>query len=204
MTLATTTAAAALVAFAGSVATAAEFTNSKIKIGVVSDQSSLYADVGGPGSAVAARLALEDFGGSVDGTPVEIVSADHQNKPDVGSNVARQYYDVDQVDVIVDVPNSAVALAINGVTREKNKVFLNSGAATSALTGEQCSPNTVHWTYDTVALANGTGRRADQGRRATAGTSSPPTTPSATRWSATPRPSSARTAARSWAGCATR
>jgi branched-chain amino acid transport system substrate-binding protein len=154
---ATTAAAAVLAAVAGSGAGAAEFTNGKIKIGVVSDQSSLYADVGGPGSAVAARLALEDFGGSVDGTPVEIVSADHQNKPDVGSNVARQYYDVDQVDVIVDVPNSAVALAINGVTREKNKVFLNSGAASSALTGEQCSPNTVHWTYDTVALANGTG-----------------------------------------------
>ena len=155
LSLATMTAAAALLA---SAAGAAEFTDGKIKIGVVTDQSSLYADVGGPGSAVAARLALEDFGGSLDGTAVEIVSADHQNKADVGSNVARQYFDVDQVDVIVDVPNSGVALAINGVAREKNKVFLNSGAASSALTGDQCSPNTVHWTYDTVALANGTGK----------------------------------------------
>jgi branched-chain amino acid transport system substrate-binding protein len=107
LSLATMTAAARLLA---SAAGAAEFTDGKIKIGVVSDQSSLYADVGGPGSAVAARLALEDFGGSLDGTAVEIVSADHQNKADVGSNVARQYFDVDQVDVIVDVPNSGVAV----------------------------------------------------------------------------------------------
>ena len=106
-------------------------------------------------------MAIEDFGGSVNGTPVEVVSADHQNKPDVGSNIARQWYDVEGVDMIVDVPNSAVALAVNEVTREKNKV-LNSGAATSALTGDKRSPNTVHWTYDTWALANGTGKAVVQ------------------------------------------
>jgi branched-chain amino acid transport system substrate-binding protein len=141
---------------------AAEMTDGKVKIGVLNDQSGLYADLGGQGSADAARMAIEDFGGSLDGVPVEVVSADHQNKPDVGSNVARQWYDVEQVDVIMDVPNSAVALAINELTRDKNKVFMNSGAATSDLTGSKCSPNTVHWTYDTRALANGTGKAVVQ------------------------------------------
>ena len=128
-----------------------------IKIGVLSDMSSLYADIGGPGSVVAARMAVEDYGAAKKGMKVEIVSADHQNKPDVGSAIARQWYDVDKVDVIVDVPTSSVALAVNQVTREKNKVFLVSGAATSDLTGKACSPNTIHWTYDTWMLANGTG-----------------------------------------------
>lgn len=150
------TAAAAVALTAGTAAQAA-FSDGKIKIGVLNDQSGLYADLGGQGSVLAARLAIEDMGGSLDGTPVEVVFADHQNKPDVGSNIARQWYDVEQVDLIVDVPNSAVALAVNEVTREKNKAFINSGAATSDLTGSKCSPNTVHWTYDTWALANGTG-----------------------------------------------
>lgn len=150
------TAAAAVALAAGTTAEAA-FSDGKIKIGVLNDQSGLYADLGGQGSVLAARLAIEDMGGSLDGTPVEVVFADHQNKPDVGSNIARQWYDVEQVDLIVDVPNSAVALAVNEVTREKNKAFINSGAATSDLTGSKCSPNTVHWTYDTWALANGTG-----------------------------------------------
>ncbi len=136
---------------------AAEISGGKVKIAVLNDQSSLYADITGQGSVVAARLAVEDFGGKVAGVPVEIVFADHQNKPDVGSNIARQWYDTDGVDVIVDVPTSSVALAVNEVTREKNRVFLVSGAATSDLTGAKCSPNTVHWTYDTWALANGTG-----------------------------------------------
>ena len=140
----------------------AEMSDSKIKIGVLNDQSSLYADLSGQGSVLAAKMAIEDFGGSVNGTSVEVVFADHQNKPDVGSNIARQWYDVDQVDMIVDVPNSAVALAVNELTREKNKVFLVSGAATSSLTGDKCSPNTVHWTYDTWALANGTGKAVVQ------------------------------------------
>src|SRR3954454_3690844 len=100
-----------------------------IKIGVLSDMSSLYADIGGPGSVVAARMAVEDYGAAKKGMKVEIVSADHQNKPDVGSAIARQWYDVDKVDVIVDVPTSSVALAVNQVTRDKGKAFLVSGAA---------------------------------------------------------------------------
>jgi branched-chain amino acid transport system substrate-binding protein len=103
-------------------------------------------------------MAVEDFGGKLGESPIEIVSADHQNKADIGSNIARQWFDVDKVDVIADVPNSGVALAVNEIAREKNKVFLISGAASSALTGDKCSPNTVHWTYDTWALANGTGK----------------------------------------------
>jgi branched-chain amino acid transport system substrate-binding protein len=129
-----------------------------VKIGVLSDMSSLYSDIGGPGSVAAARMAVEDFGAAKKGITVEIVSADHQNKPDIGSGIARQWYDVDHVDMIVDVPNSGVALAVSEVTKEKNKVFLVSGAAASDLTGPKCSPNTIHWTYDTWALANGTGK----------------------------------------------
>src|SRR5438105_645638 len=129
-----------------------------IKIGVLNDMSSLYADISGQGSVIAAQMAVEDFGAKQKGMKVEIVSADHQNKPDVGTNIARQWIDVDKVDVIVDVPTSSIALAVSEVVREKNKVFLVSGAATSDLTGPKCSPNTVHWTYDTWALANGTGK----------------------------------------------
>src|SRR4051812_47306483 len=135
----------------------AQVSDGVIKIGVLSDMSSLYADIGGPGSVVAARMAVEDYGAAKKGLKVEIVSADHQNKPDVGSAVARQWYDVDKVDVILDVPTSSVALAVNQVTRDKGKAFLVSGAASSDLTGKACSPNTVHWTYDTWMLANGTG-----------------------------------------------
>jgi branched-chain amino acid transport system substrate-binding protein len=129
-----------------------------VKIGVMNDRSGTYADLSGEGSVVAARMAVEDFGAEEKGINVEFVSADHQNKPDVGSSVARQWYDEEGVDVITDVPTSSVALAINELTREKNKIFLVSGAAASDLTGAQCSPNTIHWTYDTWALANGTGR----------------------------------------------
>ncbi len=128
------------------------------KIGVLNDMSGLYSDITGPGSVVAAQMAVEDFGAKQKGMKVEIVSADHQNKPDVGTNIARQWIDVDKVDVIVDVPTSSIALAISEVVREKNKVFLVSGAAASDLTGPKCSPNTIHWTYDTWALANGTGK----------------------------------------------
>jgi len=129
-----------------------------VKIGVLTDMSSLYADDTGPGSVDAAKLAIQDFNPSAHGLQVDLVSADHQNKPDVGASIARQWYDVDHVDTIVDVPNSAVALAVSDVTREKNKVFLVSGAATSDLTGPKCSPNTIHWAYDTWMLANGTGK----------------------------------------------
>ena len=128
-----------------------------IKAGVLNDRSGLYADLSGEGSVVAARLAVEDFKGEQKGIKVEIVSADHQNKPDVGSTIARQWYDQDGVDVILDVPTSSVALGVSQITREKNKIHINSGAGTSDLTGKACSPNTVHWTYDTFALAQGTG-----------------------------------------------
>jgi len=149
-TLLATTAFAALVS-------APALAQVSVKIGVMNDRSGLYADLTGEGSAVAARLAVEDFKAAEKGLKVEIVSADHQNKPDVGSNIARQWYDTDNVDVITDVPTSSVALAIQQITKDKNKIFLNSGAASSDLTNKACSPNTVHWTYDTYALANGTG-----------------------------------------------
>src|SRR5271169_6586271 len=120
--------------------------------------SSLYADNTGPRSLVAAQMAVKDFNPAAHGMKVDVVSADHLNKPDVGSNITRQWFDVDHVDAIVDVPNSGVALAVNEVAREKNKVFLVSGAASSDLTGPKCSPDTIHWTYDTWMLANGTGK----------------------------------------------
>src|SRR2546423_8557992 len=135
----------------------AQISDGVIKIGVLNDQSSLYADLAGQGSAVAARMAIEDFGAAKKGMKVEVISADHQNKPEVGSSIARQWYDVAKVDVLADVPTSTLALAINQVTREKNKAFLVSGAAASDLTGKAGSPNTIHWTYDTWMLAHGTG-----------------------------------------------
>ena len=153
-------AAATAVSFAAlSVASAqVQMSDGVIKIGVLNDMSGTYADLSGPGAVAAAKMAVEDFGAEKKGMKVEIVSADHQNKPDVGSNIARTWFDVDKVDMIVDVPTSSVALAVNQVTRDKNKVFIASGPATSDLTGAQCSPNLVHWTYDTWALANGTGK----------------------------------------------
>ncbi|MBI1848663.1 MAG: ABC transporter substrate-binding protein [Candidatus Rokubacteria bacterium] len=149
---------AVLIAVASSLpASAQDCPNCRVKIGVLNDQSSLYADLAGLGSVVAARMAVEDFKAAEKGLKVEILAADHQNKPDVGSQIARQWYDVDNVDLIVDVPNSGVALAVNQITRDKKKAFIVSSAATSDLTGKACSPNTVHWTYDTWALANSTG-----------------------------------------------
>jgi branched-chain amino acid transport system substrate-binding protein len=148
----------ALFAAAAFIGTAAQAEDTAVKIGVMSDMSGLYADLGGPGSVAAAKLAVEDFNPAAHGLKVEIVSGDMQNKPDVGANLARQWYDVDHVDMIVDVPNSGVALAVNEVAREKNKVFIVSGAASSDLTGPKCSPDTIHWTYDTWMLANGTGK----------------------------------------------
>jgi branched-chain amino acid transport system substrate-binding protein len=129
-----------------------------VKIGVLTDMSSLYADATGPGSVYAAKMAVQDFDPAAHGMKVEVVNADHQNKPDVGSGIARQWFDTDHVDAIVDVPTSSVALAVSDVTRDKNKVFLVSGAAISDLTGTKCSPNTIHWTYDTWMLANATGK----------------------------------------------
>ena len=128
-----------------------------VKIGVLNDRSGIYADLSGEGSVIAARMAVEDFGAADKGIKVEIVSADHQNKPDVASTIARQWYDRDGVDVIADVPASSAAFAVHDITRDSNKIFLVSTGASSDLTGKACSPNTVHWTYDTWSLAHGTG-----------------------------------------------
>src|SRR6476660_7533371 len=135
----------------------AQISDNVIKIGVLSDMSSLYTDLAGAGSVLAAKMAVEDSGIEKRGYKVEFVSADHQNKPDVGSAIARQWYDTDKVDVIVDVPNSGVALAVSQITKDKGRVFLAVGPGSSDLTGKACSPNTVHWAYDTWMLANGTG-----------------------------------------------
>ena len=129
-----------------------------VKIGVLTDLSSLYADLGGPGSTLAAQMAVEDSGLTKKGWTIDVISGDHQNKPDIGVGIVRKWFDEDKVDVVADVPNSAVALAVAAVVKEKNGVYLNSGAATSDLTGRACTPNTVHWTYDTYTLANGTGK----------------------------------------------
>jgi len=162
MTIARIVALIGLVSLAASPARA-QVSDGVVKIGVLNDQSSLYADLAGQGSVVAARMAVEDFGAAAKGLKVEIVFADHQNKADVGSQIARQWYDAEKVDLILDVPNSGVALAVNQVTREKARAFIVSSAASSDLTGKACSPNTVHWTYDTWALANGTGNALVKG-----------------------------------------
>lgn len=128
-----------------------------VKVGVLNDQSGVQADFAGPGSVIAARMAIQDFGGKVAGMPIDLVLADHQNKADVGVNVSRQWFDTDNVDAVLDVPNSAVALGVAGIARQKNKVLMVSGGGTSDLTGKDCSPNTVHWTYDTWAQANTVG-----------------------------------------------
>ncbi len=143
--------------FALSVAPAALATepNGPVKIGVLTDMSSIYADSTGKGSLLAAQMAAEDFG-SVLGKPVEVVGGDHQNKADIGANIARSWYDNDGVDVIADTPNSAVALAVQSLTRDKNKLFLISGGGTSDLTGKDCTPNGIAWTYDTYSQAHGT------------------------------------------------
>ncbi|MDZ7840660.1 MAG: ABC transporter substrate-binding protein [Gammaproteobacteria bacterium] len=140
----------------------AEISDDVIRIGVMNDQSGLYADLAGEGSVEAARMAVEDFGGTLDGKPIEILSADHQNKPDVGSNIVREWIDQDGVDVVVDVPTSSVALAVAEVTSDKDTAFLVNGAATTRLTNEDCQATTVHYTYDTYALAIGTGRAVVQ------------------------------------------
>ncbi|WP_288587304.1 ABC transporter substrate-binding protein [uncultured Methylobacterium sp.] len=159
--LARTTALAAGLAFA--VAAQAQTTAPKgasdgvVKIGILNDQSGVYADFGGRGSVEAARMAVEDFGGKVLDVPVQIVDADHQNKPDIASNVARQWYDTDKVDAIMELTTSSVALAVQGLSKEKRKITIVDGAATSDLTGKQCTPYGFHWAYDTHALAVGTG-----------------------------------------------
>src|SRR5256885_2390978 len=150
---------AASVAFAAlSLATPALAQDKTVKIGVLNDMSSLYADIGGPNSVVAIKMAVEDSGLAKKGWTIEVLSGDHQNKPDVGVNIARQWLDSDKVDAIADTPNSGVALAVNNLVRDKNAVLLNSGAATADLTGKACTPHTVSFAYDTYMLANGTGK----------------------------------------------
>jgi branched-chain amino acid transport system substrate-binding protein len=141
-------------AFAG----AASADDKAVKIGVLTDNSGLYSDLGGAGSTVAAQMAIEDSGMAAKGWKIDLISADHQNKPDIATNIARQWVDVEKVDIFMDVLNSGVALAVNNVVREKNSIMINTGAATSDLTNTQCSPNTIHWVYDTYMLANSTGQ----------------------------------------------
>src|SRR3954471_11790495 len=138
-------------------ASSAQAQQVNVKIGVMSDMSSLYADIGGPGSVAAAKLAVADFTKANPNVKVDLVSGDHQNKPDVGTQLANQWFDVDKVDMIIDIPNSGVALAVSQVASQKNKLFIVSGAAASDLTGPKCNANTIHWAYDTWMLANGTG-----------------------------------------------
>jgi len=129
-----------------------------VKVGVLTDNSGLYSDLGGAGSTLAAQMAIEDSGMAAKGWKIDLISADHQNKPDIATTIARQWIDVEKVDVLMDVLNSGVALAVNNVVKEKNSVMINSGAASSDLTNAQCTPNTVHWTYDTYMLAHSTGQ----------------------------------------------
>jgi branched-chain amino acid transport system substrate-binding protein len=147
-----------LTALMATQAAQAQITEGVVRIGVLNDQTGVYADLSGPGSIWAARKAVADFGPEKHGLKVEIVSADHQNKPDVGASITRRWLDADKVDAIFDVPTSSVILAINEIVKEKNKVLIVSGGGTSDLTGRACTPNSIHWSYDTWALANGTGK----------------------------------------------
>jgi branched-chain amino acid transport system substrate-binding protein len=136
----------------------AQISDDVVKIGVLTDMSSLYADATGKGSLAATEMAVADYGGKVKGKPVVVISADHQNKPDVGVGIARNWYDNEKVDAIFDVPTSSVALPVSALTRDKNRININSGGGSSDITGVACSPNTVHWTYDTYSLSNVAGK----------------------------------------------
>jgi len=148
---------AALLAATALPASAATISDGKVKIGILNDQSGVYADFGGKWSFEAAKMAAEDFGGKVQGAPIEVISADHQNKPDIAANIARQWYDTEQVDSIMELTTSSVALAVQGISAEEKKIDIVTGAATTDLTGKACSPYGFHWAYDTHALAVGTG-----------------------------------------------
>jgi branched-chain amino acid transport system substrate-binding protein len=151
-------AAAAIALAVSGTAANAQISDDVVKIGVLTDMSSLYADATGKGSLAAVQMAVADYGAKVKGKPVEVIAADHQNKPDVGVGIARNWYDNEKVDAIFDVPTSSVALPVSALTREKNRININSGGGSSDITGPQCSPNTVHWTYDTYALSNVAGK----------------------------------------------
>ena len=149
----------AIIALAGlGLASPAMAQDKTVKIGVLNDMSSLYADIGGPNSVAAIKMAVQDSGLLAKGWKIDVLSGDHQNKPDIGVNISRQWIDDEKVDAIADTPNSGVALAVNNLVKEKNAVLLNSGAATADLTGKACTPNTISYTYDTYMLANGTGK----------------------------------------------
>jgi branched-chain amino acid transport system substrate-binding protein len=144
----------------------AQFSENLIKIGVLTDRSGIYSDINGEGSVVAARLAAEEFGQKVAGAPIEIITGDHQNKADIAANLARGWIDTDKVDVVADVPNSAAALAVQGITKDNKRIFLMSGPGSTELTGKQCSPYGFHWTWDNHALAAGTARAlVEQGKK---------------------------------------
>jgi branched-chain amino acid transport system substrate-binding protein len=144
----------------------AQMSDNVIRIGVLNDRSGIYADLAGEGSAIAARMAAEEFGNAIGGAKIEIVVADHQNKADIAANAARQWIDTDKVDVIADVPNSAAALAVQGITKDKKRIFLMSGPGSTDLTGKACSPYGFHWTYDNHAMAAGTARAlVEQGKK---------------------------------------
>jgi len=151
-------AVAALCALATGSATA----QGVLRIGVLNDMSGVYADDQGVGSLLAAQMAVEDFGGSVAGQKIEVIPGDHQNKTDIGAQIARRWLDTEGVSLIVDLPNSAIALAVSDIVRDRNKVMIGSGAGSSVITGPKCSPNTVHWTYDTWAYGHGLARAATQ------------------------------------------
>ncbi len=149
---------AGVLSLAATVPAQAQISDDVVKLGVLTDMSSLYSDAAGKGSVTAVEMAVADYGGTVKGKPIKVISADHQNKPDVGVGIARDWYDIEQVDVVLDVPNSAVALAVQELARERNKLLVISGSGSSDLTGKACSPTSIQWTYDTYALANVAGR----------------------------------------------
>src|SRR3954454_21869024 len=143
---------------AGAFSVSAAQAQDRVKIGVLNDQSGVFATYQGVGSVIAAQMAVEDYGGKAAGKTVEVVAADHQNKPDIGTAIARRWYENENVDAIFDLPNSSIALAVANMTEQKNKVLVGSGAGTALLTGEKCTPNTVHWTYDTYSFGRGLGK----------------------------------------------
>lgn len=148
-------AVAALALSAGTAS--AQFSDNKVKIGVLTDLSGTYSDLAGQGSVLAAQMAIEDFGGKLNGAPIELVSADHQNKADIASSIARKWYDTEQVDAIFDLVTTAAAVAVREVSREKGRIDMNSGAGSTVLTNDKCSATGFHWTYDVYAMAVGTG-----------------------------------------------
>lgn len=145
-------------ASAGLLAQVSKVPSGAVRIGVLNDQSGMYSDMGGKGSVLAARMAVEDFGGSVLGVPIEVLSADHQNKADVGAARAREWFDVNKVDMITDLAASNVGLSVMAVAKDKNRIVLNTGSGSSRITNEDCNDRTVHWVYNTQTLANGTGK----------------------------------------------